>query len=664
MKTRLSFKFALKNIKANKLIIIPFIISVSIMMALLFIMASLSGNHFVLTRHSSLSMIINFGIIIIMIFAFMFILYANRFLIKRRSKEFALYRILGLEKRHIRKIIFVEEVISFLIIFALSIISGYLVGKILFLLLSKIMNDMSSDFNDYYFSVKAFKLTGIYTIGIFTIIYIINIFNIKSSSPMELLSKGRKSESQPKAKILYIILGLISLFIGYFIALKVEGRIESLGLFFIAALFVIVATYLLFMYFSIGILKLLKKKKNYYYKAKNFISVSGMLYRMKSNAVSIASITVLSTAVIITISATASIYLGIDQTIDNLMPTEYSVSYVEKFSPDTKIEDINKKKKELKEIISSIPSDIIDDYFGVEIFTYAEKVNHKILPATSNKMKSLFTNKPLFLNVLTLDSYNKLYKQDFRLEKNEILLTSNAKRLLEEKNLQFMDKNYDIRYIEDRVSSRIAADIYYIVVADYKELTEFAKYYKTVSRDFKNYFPSSISISYGWNVKKDSVEYEDALNKKLASYKDMISVESKKRFAVFTYEMNGGFLFLGMIIGFTFMLGAIMIIFYKQISEGYDDRKNFQIMKSVGLPDTLIKKTLNTQIIWIFILPLIISLIHSLFASKIVFQLTQLFGVKYYGTYAMSIGVVSILFTICYLIVYKITSTVYYNIVN
>lgn len=666
MNTKVAIKFALKNIRANKIILVPFILSSSIMISLFFIMTSLIQNEFVKTRHSSLPVIINIGMIIIGLFTYIFIIYANRFLIKRRNKEFALYGILGLEKRHIRRIIFIEQLISFSIISVLSTIGGYIFGKLTFLFLNNIIGDLSAKISDYPFSKIAFLISMIFILFIFVSIFILNVINIRGTSPMELISKQYKGEGEPKSKILITIIGCILLIAGYTIAFITDGALKSLGLFFIAAILVIFGTYFLFVSLSIIVLKIFKKNKDYYYVDKNFLSISGMLYRMKANAVGLASITVLCTGVIITTSATTSIYESIESVVDTSMSRNYEISSQEYVGLDVK--KIEQEKIRLREVVNKSLRDNekLDKYYSKEIiFTYIEKHgNEVVFPSVMGEDDSKSDKSILrcYLYAMTLDSYNSMNGKNYKLKNNEILLAANSKSMLKDKNIKFMGKNLKINLIEDSIPNNLAIETYMVVVPNTDDLISLSNFYQErYGRKLSKQRPATIMVSSGWNVLNEKADYKNRLQH--ISAKD-INIIKKDDFRKNQYELDGGFLFLGIIIAMIFLVGTILITYYKQISEGFEDRHNYQIMKKVGLPDKLIHETSSSQIIWMFFLPLAVSCIHSMVASKIVYQLLTLFGVRGYFTYGSRVGIVILAFAIVYLIIYKITSNIYYKIVS
>lgn len=658
----LAGKFAIKNLKANKIFVIPFILSSSIMIALFNIMQVLMRNDYVNHSFSSLPPLMGMGVIIIGIFSFMFIIYANRFMVKRRNKEFSLYRIMGLEKKHIVRIMFIEEIIIFLFISIISILGGYVIGKLIFLFVNKLIQNDIVSLTKYYFSYKAAIYTMVYIGIIFVVIFITNTRSISTSSPIELLSKQYSGEKEPKSRYLLTIIGLIVLAAGYFLAITTKGNLNSLGMFFVAAVLVILATYILFVTLSIVVLKMLKSNKNRYYKADNFISISGMIYRMKGNALGLASIAVLCTGVIITLSTTFAIYSNMHEIVKSVMPREYKIEMIENISPEN-TEKIGLYRKELKNIVDNSvenKNEIKDAFVREEIYLPVTKDGDKILSRYSKSSKNA---KNIFIILNKDHDFGESIGKDIHLGDDEVMYSVNNKIVGGFENVEINGKK--MKAVEDKknivVPGSIAIETIKFVVNP-KVFDEMSKAYSDTKASSGQLGSASESISIFWDVKSAPQNYYRNLSKKIDSSKMKLSNEESQEKSL--RELYGGILFLGLVIGAIFIIGTVLITYYKQLSEGYEDRRKYQIMKKVGLPDELIKKTAEKQIIWMFFIPLAVALIHSLVASKIVYQLLQLFGITSYMFYVKNIGIVIVAFSIVYLVIFKITSNVYYRIVK
>lgn len=647
-------KFALQNLKANKLLEIPFVLSSGVMLILFNITASLVNNNYVKTRHVVLPTLIKFGIVILAIFTFIFVQYATTFWLKRRSKEFALYGILGLEKKHVGKIISIEFLILFAIIWFAGIVGGYIFGQLCFLFLNFLMKDVSGRLMDYTFSISALIDTTVLVAILYLTIIIGSVLRIYMSTPMELLQRTHKGEGEPKSRIIIMLTGFLLLAAGYGIALFVGGLLSSINYFFVAVLATIFATYLLYATFTVFMLKAQRNNKSFY-TPKRFLSVSGLLYRMKGNAISLASISILSAGVIISLSTTIAIYSNYIKLGDSVMPREYRI---EAGSENISNEDMAKRLQSLVE--SSVPdaSMIKDEYTIFDMTTAAVKTGDTIAEYQRDSKAD-----PIFVMASDLDGYNWRTHQNFKLEEGEILLGDNKNNKIGD-TLKIGDRDFKVRKIDSIFPYEYSGvEGYSIVVKDMATL-EFLR---------EALDGLDINCSVYWDVDGvDDKEYEDTLVKLKDGIKNQLTgagrsvydVSSRSEMIHNQYEINGGFLFLGVLIGIIFLTGTVLITYYKQISEGYEDREKYQIMKKLGLSDNLIKKTTDSQICLMFYGPLIVAAIHCIVASKIIFRLLGLFGVSDALLYMICLGDVLLIFALIYFVIFKLTSKVYTNIVR
>lgn len=656
MNNKIAHKFAIKNLRAHRLVYLPFILSSGIMLMVFNIMASLSGNTYVRERHASLPMIINIGIVIIGILTFIFFIYSTNFLNKRRNKEFALYGILGLEKRHIRKIIFLELFISFLIIGAIGLLGGYIFGKLSFLALNKLMKDVVGGLMDYPFSIKAM----VETIMLIALAFLTSLFatslKIYNSTPVELLADQKSGEGEPKSRYILMVLGFVLLIAGYYIAIRTQGILKSLGYFFLASLIVMLATYLLFMSFSVIYLKRQKEKKSYY-KKERFLAVSGLLYRIKSNAISLASISIMSVGVIIALSASLSIYDRIEYSARNVVPREYNLDSPVEIDEN----NIEEEKEKLRNIVQGTTAKggkITNDFISYGLFTSIQVEGDKFQTFMGDGK-----HKPYFLVACDLDGYNKRVGKDYKLADDEILLTANQKFMLDKDKIEIADRTYKVKIVDNFIPSNVAIETYGIVVKDFETIKFLSNELKLFDRDSSSYEDSIISLSANWDVTGiDKMTYRKNLEE-YSKDKD-INIENADKYLEDAYELYGGFVFLGTIIAIIFLISTILISYYKQISEGFEDRKKYEIMKKIGLEDKLIKKTSASQISYLFGAPLAFAIINSLVASKIVYQLLALFGVMTFMQYGKYFFIMIGVFVVIYYIIFRITNRAYYRIVS
>lgn len=655
----MAFGFAKRNLHANRLLEIPFVLSIGIMFLLFNIMVSLLSNQYVLTRHADLPSVIQFGVVMVAIFAFIFVMYANGFLIKRRNKEFALYGILGLEKKHIRKILFIEYFVLFICALIIGVIGGYIFGKVTFIALNYLLKDTAGSLMDYPFSIKSCVSTAILAFVLFVITLIRNNIKIYLATPVQLLGNQHKGEGEPKNRYLFLLLGFILLGAGYAIALTVQGILSSLVYFFSAALLVLFGTYLLYISFSIFILKLQRGNEKYYYKPTHFLSVSGLLYRMQANAVSLASVSILSTGVLITLSATAAIYSTIQKTVDNVMPREYLLSSDEIVTTEN--------KNEIEHILYTaatqgleVSNGIEDDYVSYGYMTSAARVGNEL-----KVLKSDQAQKPYFMIVSDLASYNKRTHQQIELKDNEILMCTNQKNLLDLDQVKIGDVTYTIHKVPNFIPSTYAVESYGIIAKDFTVMKKIGEVLQMKNIDTGEYYTPNITANLNWNLKSNVVDKTKYFATQTTYAKEhSFDFETREATIKKAYELNGGFLFLGILIGIIFIVGTVLITYYKQINEGYEDRDKFQIMKKVGLPDQLIHQTSNSQVLWLFLAPLAVATLHSLVASKIVSQLLGLFAVNSYMEYAQMLFAVIGIFFIVYFVIFRLTSRAYYRIVH
>ena len=647
-------KFALQNLRANKLLEIPFVLSSGIMLILFNITASLVNNNYVRTRHQVLPTLIKFGIVILAIFTFIFVQYAATFWLKRRSKEFALYGILGLEKKHVGKIISIEFLILFAIIWFAGIVGGYIFGQLCFLFLNFLMKDVSGRLMDYPFSISALINTTVLVAILYLTIIIGSVLRIYMSTPMELLQRTHKGEGEPKSRIIIMLTGFLLLAAGYGIALFVGGLLSSINYFFVAVLATIFATYLLYATFTVFMLKAQRNNKSFY-TPKRFLSVSGLLYRMKGNAISLASISILSAGVIISLSTTIAIYSNYIKLGDSIMPREYKI---EAGSENISNEDMAKRLQSLVE--SSVPdaSMIKDEYTTFDTAITAVKKGDTIAKYQRDSKAD-----PIFVIASDLDGYNGRTHQNFKLDEGEILLGDNKNNKIGD-TLKIGDRDFKVRKIDSIFPYEYSGvEGYSIVVKDMATL-EFLR---------EALDGLDINCSVYWDVDGvDDKEYEDTLVKLKDGIKNQLTGDGRSVYDVSSrsemihnqYEINGGFLFLGVLIGIIFLTGTVLITYYKQISEGYEDREKYQIMKKLGLSDDLIRKTTASQIGWMFYAPLIVATIHCIVASKIIFRLLGLFGVGDISLYVICLVSVIAIFAFIYFIIFGLTSRVYEKIVE
>lgn len=665
MKNKLKRRIAWRNVVSYKQLMLPFIFTSGIMGMLFFIGASLLDNKFVQERNENMISIMSLAVTLVGIFAVVFITYCNRLISKTRSKEIALYEILGMEKKHINAIMFIEQNICFFAISVLSIAGGRIFGKALFLIFNKITGSQGVPLMEYPLTMKPVLLT-ISVIGISYLIIAINgIGKIYRSSPIELMSSKHKREGEPKNRYILLVIGALFLGGGYFAALTTKGTLDAITIFFFAAIAVVIGTYLLFISLGSIVLKALRRNKKFYYKAENFLSISGMLHRINSNGLSLGSIALLSTMIILTLTITASAYVQTDRLIDQLVDDDYNIDYFMNESH----KDYDNYALAEKELKNKIESTTIgnEEIKGLKVYQYymngftlekgALKHDYKKNPS----MGDIYV-----VSFMTVRDYNNRVGTNYKLGKNEIIIADAKTDLASAKNLDIASKKYKVvNHTKKGTKETLILQGQAIVVPDEDDLFKIVNYY---NKDYNVKSGQTTSdlyhISAAWHVDNMKSDYSQRVKTAFESEGEKFSYETREEKLDFLMEINGGFFFIGMLMGTIFLIGAIMIIYYKQISEAFEDRNRYQIMAKVGLPEKIVKRTTRKQILWLFFLPLAVAVIHCAVASKIVFQLMALFAVTDAWFFVGNLLTVIAVFAAIYLLIFIMTSKVYHRIIS
>lgn len=669
MNLRVAFKMAIKNLKLNKEIVVPFVISTSIMFILSGVLINMMMDNS-MTSSGTLSMFIGFAMVLISFLTISFVLYANGFLFKKRAKEFSLYSVLGLEKRHVRRVIFIEQVIMLFSVSIISIFGTLALSRLTYVLSLKIMNIEIEKAYSFHQSPIPYFIIILGILAIFLVLWGVNSIKISKTSAINLMSYSKRAESEPKSRYILGIVGILGLAYGYYIALTQEGSLKSLTMFFKAAFIVVIAIYLIFIATSILILKRMKSNKRYFYRPKNFLTVSGMIFRVKSNATGLASITVLCSCVMVALSATISAYRSMETSINSQFPMEYKVDFQDNFSLKSNLGDLKSfdgKKIQFEKMLSKAgqkPKDItiVPDYSVTMV-----KDNNKLNLLGDSRISS--DQSPIYITITTLDTFNQINKSDLKWN-GKMMYTSNQGYLKNKGNININGENYSLKFL-DKFESRnnLSVDNINIIVKDYDMLADFGRKIGTDKSSEKEYYLMRMMAM--WNVASPSQSYSNRVDKIVKDYnkttsdgKEKLIFQSKEEIRKMSYELYGGILIFGISVSIVFVIGSVLIIYYKQLSEAYEDRERYQIMKKVGLSNDLIKKTMKSQIISMFFLPIVVSIVNLLISSKIVFELLGILGITKYYQYGINELIVGISFTVFYYIVFKITSKVYYRSIS
>lgn len=664
MGTNFSLKLAWRNIQSNKQIYLPYTFAAIITVAMFQMMSSLMLNPFVLERSSSLKDLFSMGTIIVGLFSVIFIFYTNSFLMKRRKKELGLYNVLGLEKKHVRRVLWMESTIIGIISILLGVIVGNLFGKLGFLFLNYLLNLPVPMM--YVLSIESVAVTAMLFVGIFFIAYIFNATQVTLANPIKLLKSGKEGEKEPKSSPLLFLLGIISLGSGYFISISIDNPVSAILSFFLAVLLVIIGTYLLFTAGSIIILKMLKKNRSFYYQPGPFISVSGMLYRMKQHAAGLANITILSTMVIIAVSTTVTIFMGTEETLKNRFPEENSITVRTNYDMNGErlTEDLDQLMNHVTMITKEEDLEIQEEtvYKYMELYGYFEENTFEIREMETGG------SMPQMLVLLPLEDYNKTTGLSETLDDNQILVRT-AGFTLDYDTLELGGRSFEMKDLEELPFYLDAnvnlVDTLIAVVPNAGVVDELATLFNP---DNDEYLTNWIANVY-WSTdatEEENLVYAKTMVDRIADHGLELGVFYSSRDANREEWLttNGGFLFLGLFLGGLFTIGAALITYFKQVSEGYDDRERIQIMQKVGLDKETTRKATRSQIVWMFTMPILVASLHTAFAFPILQKMLILFGItSKMLLLSVTVGVV-VGFALIYWIIYRITSKVYLNIVE
>lgn len=649
------FKIAWTNLKKNSKIYVPYILACICAVITYYVMDSILLNEGLkgFRGADQLVMILRAGVVIIGIIVVIFLFYINSFLIKRRKKEIGIYNVLGMEKKHIARVLSIETIIIALVSLILGVLGGTILGKLLFLILIKLLRlkevlTFSISPIAIYNTFKLFSL-------IFLAILIANLCSVKANSPMELLRGGNKGEKEPKASVVVAILGIIILATGYIMAITIDSPIKSFPTFFIATILVIIGTYITFVSGSIIFLKKLKKNKKFFYKTNNFVSVSGMLYRMKQNAVGLASICILSTAVLITLSTTISLYAGQEESLKIKYPYDIEIGIDKTVNND--IFDVLTYARE-EGMSNNVKVKDFVEYDTLELLGFKDGNSFS---STNIDVSNVSNIKGITL--YTEEEFNKIEGKEENLEENEVLVFSVGEKF---NNSEVIINNNKFKVKKELEKIEIAnenkndfIEEFIIVVKDNFIINTIEK-----SVDENSFKKSRHNVAFDVDGSQDDImEFLNEVKSKINEYDETVMED------IFTdreefYSVNGGFIFLGSFIGLLFIIGTVLIIYYKQISEGYDDSERFKIMQKVGMSKLEVKRTINKQILMVFFLPPLIAIVHIMFAFKIIIKLLSLFGMYSTSTLIIATCCTIFVFLILYIIVYRLTYRVYYKIVE
>ena len=667
MRKGLFLKLAVSNIKRNKGTYIPYMITCICCIAMTYMMffVTQSKDLSVQVPNSAMVTSIMFlGIAVIYIFSFIFLLYSNSFVMKRRQKEIGLYNILGLEKGHIMKMMAVETLLTSVISIIGGIAVGILGSKLALLLLLKILHVPAQ--LGFYVCVPGIIVCAVMFLPVVIVTLFRNVHRVRLSQPIELLRSGNTGEREPKAKWLMALLGFICLGSGYYIAVTTKSPVTALGLFFAAVLLVMAGTYLLFTAGSIAVLKVMRWKKSFYYKIKNFTSISGMIYRMKQNAMGLASICILSTGVLLMLSTTVSLNMGIEDSLSDMFPYDAGFTF-----NHVTFEEVPRLRNAFDEAVEK------------EKVPYEEKITQVVLDISvarnGNDMEILTRDTDAsanveYLTVVPEEEYEKISEKTVELKPGEILaFQENGGK----GNISLNGVTYKVKeWLKEKPTYERGNNIFYktTIVVTKEDLQKMDALQKELVGKDRGYLKlefglyieggKEADIKYGNLIREDLEPLTETLKGEEDSVSPWFQSSIREEHYRSFYTLNGGLLFLGIFLGFIFLVGAGMIIYYKQMSEGYEDKERFEIMQKVGMSRKEVKSAIRRQILMVFFLPLLMAVLHIIMAFPMISRLLGLLGMMNTELYILCTAGTIVVFAVIYAAIYMCTAKSYYKIVE
>ena len=680
-------KMAWGNIRKNRNIYLPYLLAASVMTALFYIQGSLCDMVDIsgMKGKRMMSSLLGISTPITGIFSLVILFYVNSFVMKQRKKEFGLYNVLGMEKRHLVRLMSVEILLVAVFSLVFGISGGALFSQLFFLIFYKMIR-MEADLTMVIprgAVIETLTLFGI----LFCLVLLYDIVAVIRTRPVELLKSESQGEREPKVHGLAALIGVAALTGGYVIAQKVESPMEAMLWFFAAALLVIIGTYGLFMAGSIALLKWMKKRECFYYRPSSFISVSGMLYRMKQNAAGLAGICILSTMVMVTIGASLCIFSGVGEGVREEYPREYflQMHYSEDLKPET-YQDTTSDVKKLVEAQMEENGSRVENMLS---YTRCNMVYRKGKDGYEAEMGDLADTNDyenlVYVQYLLREDYEANTGKKTEIPDDVAAFYESEEGLIPGETLLFGDYSIKGKRLEEPVETAVASRYSGIkkrVQVLLPGIEEMEKLTESLGKDFETYYGleegegPSATYFLGWNYYFDISGKQEPAEEFLEKFRSSWETEKASEWAYISTFQNrteaeeylfqgcGTILFIGFFLGMIFLLATVLIIYYKQVTEGYDDRKRFVIMQDIGLSQAEVKKTIRTQVLLVFFLPLGAAGLHMAMAFKVLVKMMALFSAYNIKLFSLCIGLTVAVFALVYFLVYTVTARIYYKIVS
>lgn len=657
-------RLAWTGIKNNRRLYLPYILTCIGMVAMFYIMLSLSTGVFLdkMRGGTTLGSVLGLGAGVIGFFAVLFLFYTNSFLIRRRKKEFGLYNILGMGKRNIARVLFSET----LILAAVSLVFGLILGAALSKLAELglayfVESDAGYDFTVY---PTAMGYTVLLFVCIFLLLFFKSVGQVGLSNPVELLHSESVGEKPPKANWVFGVLGIVILAAAYYISVTIEQPVAALGWFFVAVLMVIAATYLLFIAGSVLLCRILQKNKRYYYKPNHFVSVSSMAYRMKRNGAGLASVCILITMVLVMIASTSCLYFGKNDVLRSQYPHDFNFTVDFDTLDEVTQENIDKTKAGIDAFM--------DKNGGISfgICGKSDRVTGELSDGVFYMGDDVYDPEhSTFLYIIDLADYNRNTGSSYRLNDGEALVFASSRtydhdtiRIEGGREYKVVKSEGTIDFIRD--TNMLGFSAVYIVVPDFYSSAEDllqATEKQGVSQPWLQWrYQFDSSADYLTQLEIEEGIWDVIAQAHSGGYGLSSLAGARDDF----YGSFGGLFFLGIMLSIVFIIAAVLIIYYKQVSEGYEDQSRFEIMQKVGMTKKDIRKSINSQMLTVFFLPLLFAIVHLGFAFPMINKLLLLFGLDNLGLLLLTAAISALVFALFYIIVYRVTSNAYYSIVS
>jgi len=657
-------KMAAGNLVRNRRFEFPYLLTGLITVAMFYNMTFLTFHEELknMPGGATIPTIMNLGTMVVGLFAVIFLLYTNTFLMKRRHKEIGLYNILGMSKRHIAVVMLWETVYTCLITVVGGLLLGILLSKLMLLLLYKILF-FSVSFG-FMVSWKSVGITAVLFVAIYLVALLLNLLHVHLSKPVELLKGGSVGEKEPKTKVLLAILGVVTLGAGYYIAITTESPLEALMLFFLAVILVIIGTYCLFTAGSIAFLKAMKKRKNYYYQAKHFIGISGMLYRMKQNAVGLANICILSTMVLVMISTCVCLYIGTGDALNAMYPHDIIYSQSWQDSGNRSKEEVRVQIQEALDKAGMEPTHVQEVDQLTTVNSMPEEATLGGVDPNAGVMDLSNTVTTL---VVTAEGYRQMTGNTLNLAPGEAAIYTTESQG-EWEQISFLGLSFSIKtWLPEAPAITVegySERYIFLVVADDAAMEAVYQQQMLDGGGLASNIYWEYSLDFDGVSKEEMLQLYQTLRSSVLSDTGDNTLSCRDAQEVDFYSLYGSLLFLGLFLGALFLMATVLIIYYKQISEGYEDKERFAIMEKVGMSQQQVRTAIRNQVRMVFFLPLLGAIIHLAASFKMISKLMAALGLQNIPLFALCCAGTVAAFAVGYFIIYHLTARTYYKIVR